>query len=297
MNENVLLGLDSNLKMWRFYADILNDLATSIDLIAPMFKHLLLPITCISNLCRSIVGVAGGSTRAALTQHQAIAHNMGDVSAKDGSQETLVNLLALIVNIYLLHAIKRDRMVVWFLYFLLTSLHLYANYRAIRTLKLRTFNWNRFVMICETYFRQGEMSTVEYINRNEPILKEISQSIRCYVGIQLNPVHAQSIDINQFLKNHFAILFHQHFDVILTDNCDDQDLIKCYFLLQYLINSNRLDSFLVISSNISWIDIDRLQTATMHLYQDFLSKAHTMGWDVNQAKFLINSYRYASKQS
>ena len=65
--------------MWRFYADILNDLATSVDLIAPFFKHLLLPIACISNLCRSIVGVAGGSTRAALTQHQAIAHNMGDV--------------------------------------------------------------------------------------------------------------------------------------------------------------------------------------------------------------------------
>jgi hypothetical protein len=58
----ILKGLDSNLKMWRFYADILNDLATSLDVIAPFFKYLLLPITCLSNLCRSIVGVAGGST-------------------------------------------------------------------------------------------------------------------------------------------------------------------------------------------------------------------------------------------
>jgi hypothetical protein len=286
--------------MWRFYADILNDLATSFDLIAPFFKHLLLPISCLSNLCRSIVGVAGGSTRAALTQHQAIAHNMGDVSAKDGSQETLVNLLALIVNIFLLHTIKRDRMLVWFLYFILTTLHLYANYRAIRTLQLRTFNWNRFVLLCEHFFRYGEIQTVKYINRHEPILHEITQSIRCYVGIQLNEHQAELIDINQFIQNHFAIIFNQHskrFDVILTDNCDDTDLIKCYFLLQYLINSNRFDHFLVTSSNISWIDIDRLQTVTAHLYQDFLLKAETMGWDVNQAKFLINSYRYTSKQS
>lgn len=35
---------------------------------------------------QSIVGVAGGATRAALTVHQARRDNMADVSAKDGSQ-------------------------------------------------------------------------------------------------------------------------------------------------------------------------------------------------------------------
>ena len=39
-------------------------------------------ITCL----QAIVGVAGGATRAALTQHQARHNNMADVSAKDGSQ-------------------------------------------------------------------------------------------------------------------------------------------------------------------------------------------------------------------
>lgn len=291
-------GLDSNLKMWRFYADILNDLAISLDLIAPFFKHLLLPITCLSNLSRSIVGVAGGSTRAALTQHQAIAHNMGDVSAKDGSQETLVNLLALIVNIFLLHTIKRDRIIVWLLYFILTTLHLYANYRAIRTLQLRTFNWNRFALLCENYFHNGTLQTIPYINRREPVLREVHQYIGCYVGIRLNEKHVQSININQFIKNHFGILFNQQskrFDVILTDNCDDADLIRCYFLLQYLIYFKNFDQFLIIPSNVSWIDVDRLQTTTQNLYQDFLLKAQQMGWEINQAKFLISSYRYASK--
>ena len=35
---------------------------------------------------QAVVGVAGGSTRAALTAHQARRNNMADVSAKDGSQ-------------------------------------------------------------------------------------------------------------------------------------------------------------------------------------------------------------------
>ena len=43
--------------------------------------------------------MAGGSTRAALTLHQARRNNMADVSAKDGSQETLVNLAALVCSL------------------------------------------------------------------------------------------------------------------------------------------------------------------------------------------------------
>lgn len=37
-------------------------------------------------LPQSLVGVAGGATRAALTVHQARRDNMADISAKDGSQ-------------------------------------------------------------------------------------------------------------------------------------------------------------------------------------------------------------------
>jgi hypothetical protein len=51
------------------------------------------------------VGVAGGATRAALTQHQALKDNMADVSAKDGSQETMVNFTALLVSLVLTPAV------------------------------------------------------------------------------------------------------------------------------------------------------------------------------------------------
>lgn len=288
-------GLDSNLKMWRFYADILNDLATSFDLIAPFFKDFLLPISCVSNLFRSIVGVAGGSTRAALTQHQAIAQNMGDVSAKDGSQETLVNLLALIVNIYLLHTIKRDRILVWSLYFLLTILHLYANYRAIRTLQLRTWNWNRFVLLCENYFRFRTIETIEFINRREPILREVRQKFRCRVGVRLNSIESDSFDFQRFIQNRFAISFDQReqtFRVVLLELVDDKDLIRIYFLLQFLINADEFDDYFLRSSATCWIDIERLETKTSRIYEDFLFKSEQIGWDIRQAKFLTESFRY-----
>ena len=98
-------------EIFRLFADVLNDLAIFLEILAPAFQEYFTVIVCVSGLCRvrrktanfltqkqnhaqsnascalqSIVGVAGGATRAALTQHQARRNNMADVSAKDGSQ-------------------------------------------------------------------------------------------------------------------------------------------------------------------------------------------------------------------
>ena len=80
-------SLDSNCKMWRLYADVLNDISFLVDLLSPMFsKEYSIYFISLSGLLRSIVGIAGGATRSALTQHQARQNNLADVSAKDSSQ-------------------------------------------------------------------------------------------------------------------------------------------------------------------------------------------------------------------
>jgi len=45
---------------------------------------------CLASVSRSLVEVAGGATRAAITQHQAKANNISDVAAKDGSQVSII---------------------------------------------------------------------------------------------------------------------------------------------------------------------------------------------------------------
>jgi len=73
------------------YADILNDFSFFVDIITPMLgaKEYSIYFMSFSGLLRSIVGIAGGATRSALTQHQAIDNNLADVSAKDSSQVCL----------------------------------------------------------------------------------------------------------------------------------------------------------------------------------------------------------------
>ena len=114
--------LDHACKKWRLFADVLNDAAMMLELSGPLFPkasfHLVL---CAASVARSLVGVAGGATRTAVTQHQARANNISDVAAKDGSQETLVNLFALVLNLMLLPLLGESQGVIWSIFLCLMA--------------------------------------------------------------------------------------------------------------------------------------------------------------------------------
>ena len=74
--------LDTNCKTWRLMADLLNDVALTLEYLSPLFgPSMFTSVACVASVMKSVVGVAGGATRAALTQHQARRNNMagGDV--------------------------------------------------------------------------------------------------------------------------------------------------------------------------------------------------------------------------
>ncbi|KZC09706.1 PREDICTED: RUS1 family protein C16orf58 homolog [Dufourea novaeangliae] len=161
--------LDGQCKKWRLFADILNDLAMGIELLLPYFSPYSLVILCISTTMKSIVGVAGGATRAALTQHQALQNNLADVSAKDGSQETCVNLIGSFVGILVLSIFHSGRYIME-LYLFLVVVHLYANYSAVKALRLNSLNEDRLVLIIKSYITNEVIPEPGEVNKNESVL-------------------------------------------------------------------------------------------------------------------------------
>uniref|UniRef100_A0A914YBG2 Protein root UVB sensitive/RUS domain-containing protein n=1 Tax=Panagrolaimus superbus TaxID=310955 RepID=A0A914YBG2_9BILA len=161
--------LDSNCKKWRLVADVFNDLAFLIDITAQHFSGALFPVfCCFSSTLRAIVGVAGGATRTAVTRHQARRQNLADVAAKDGSQETLVNFISLIVSLIMLPAVNDSPTLVWFLATIFISFHIFANYKAVRALKFDTLNQKRLT-ICVRGFCDGIIPSVSKTNAEEPL--------------------------------------------------------------------------------------------------------------------------------
>ena len=171
--------LDHNCKKWRLFADILNDSAMCLELSGPLWPSFITQfILCFASVARSLVGVAGGATRTAITQHQAKAGNISDVAAKDGSQETLVNLVALLVNLMILPLIADNLALTWILFFCLTVLHLFANFKAVSSLCFETLNKDRLLLVLQTYLNTNKRAV------GNP--KEINEKENVFIGLGLS---------------------------------------------------------------------------------------------------------------
>ncbi|XP_059413427.1 RUS family member 1-like [Carassius carassius] len=176
-------------------ADILNDVAMFMEIAAPHFPPFFpLLIVCIAGIFKSIVGVAGGATRAALTVHQARRNNMADISAKDGSQETLVNLAGLLVSLALIPLVTDNPLLTFFLF---TVLHLFANYKAVRSVVMEMLNEARLSIVLHQYLLDGQLLSPVQANQEPMFLRTVPINL----GVKLGDIVQEPGDLQLALKN------------------------------------------------------------------------------------------------
>ncbi|XP_019059333.1 PREDICTED: protein root UVB sensitive 3 isoform X4 [Tarenaya hassleriana] len=149
-------NLDSNAKMWRLVADLMNDIGMLMDLLSPLFPSAFLVIVCLGSLSRSFTGVASGATRAALTQHFALQENAADISAKEGSQETMATMMGMALGMLLARITTGNPLAIWLSFLSLTMFHMYANYRAVRCLVLNSLNFERSSVLLQNFMETGQ---------------------------------------------------------------------------------------------------------------------------------------------
>ncbi|XP_068100235.1 RUS family member 1 isoform X2 [Hyperolius riggenbachi] len=224
--------LDCDAKKWRLFADVLNDLAIFIEILAPVFPSCFTVTVCIAGIFKCIVGVAGGATRAALTVHQAKRDNMADVCAKDGSQETLVNLAGLLVSLAIVPLVSENLWVTYLLFLILTSLHLYSNYRAVRSVVMETLNQSRLSIMLEHYLREGCILSLAEANSMEPLLPGLGSQVPVSLGVPLSTLISSGFQLELLKKgNHSPYLLGWRTDtgqlaVVFHEQARSVDTIK-----------------------------------------------------------------------
>ncbi|EOY01699.1 Uncharacterized protein TCM_011535 isoform 2, partial [Theobroma cacao] len=150
-------NLDSNAKMWRLAADLMNDLAFVF-------------IVCLGSLSRSFTGVASGATRAALTQHFALQNNAADISAKEGSQETMATMIGMALGMLVARITTENPLAIWFSFLSLTMFHMYANYKAVRCLALDSLNFERSSILLQHFIETGQVLSPKQVSTMEHVL-------------------------------------------------------------------------------------------------------------------------------
>lgn len=87
-------SLEPECKMYRLAADVFNDTAMIFDCLSPALpKALRVILLSFSSVLRALCGVAAGSSKASLSAHFAKWGNLGELNAKDSSQETIISLM------------------------------------------------------------------------------------------------------------------------------------------------------------------------------------------------------------
>lgn len=155
------------------------------------------------------MGVAGGATRAAMTQHQARRDNMADVAAKDGSQETLVNLMALIAGLIITPLVSGNPLLTWTLFFIFTFLHLYANFRAVSSVVMETVSLPRLHLLVTEFLSTGHIMTPKEVGGREPVIfgRSTGECLRIHLGTEIVSVINSVSDLDAALPNSESTLY------------------------------------------------------------------------------------------
>lgn len=286
--------LDSEAKKWRLFADVLNDVAMFIEILAPNFPSCFTVIVCTAGVFKSIVGVAGGATRAALTVHQARRDNMADISAKDGSQETLVNLAGLLISLVLIPLVTDNPLLTFVLFSLFTILHLFANYQAVRSVVMETLNEARLAIVLRQYLRDGRVLSPPEANHKEPVFLEFRNTAPIKLGVRLGDVIDCPEDLQRATKNNdkpFLLgVKHGCVCVCLGPKASVYDEIwamcqaVCISTVLYPVVplDGSLKKLAVLQSNNHWELVYESHKLIDEIFQPFLKSLEAAGWQISR---------------
>lgn len=157
-------------KMYRLFADVLNDIGFILDCLSPMFpKSTRVVILSFSSVLRALCGVAAGSAKASLSAHFARWGNLGELNAKDSSQETVISLIGHLVGGFVVSWVQTP-FATWTMLIFLLSIHLETNRRAVRAVSMRSFNRQRATLVYHR-LRHGQVPTPDEISAQERIFE------------------------------------------------------------------------------------------------------------------------------
>lgn len=170
---------DAYVKEFRLFADLVNDVGLTLDMLAPYFSNNLLLISSFSTLCKTMCGMSAGATKSSITLFFAKDGNMADLNAKEGTQETLVSLLGMILGVQLAKQLqsfqeqdegeiggdntttlstRTAEYVAWTCFILLTLIHIWANVLGVQLLKLRSLNRERLSVALDNFLEKLPLS-------------------------------------------------------------------------------------------------------------------------------------------
>jgi hypothetical protein len=142
-----------------------------LDCLSPALPRGLIRVSILSlsGVLRALCGVSAGAAKASLSVHFARSGNVGELNAKDASQETVISLLGMLVGGLVVSWVV-DPVTTWTLLITLLAIHLGMNTAAVRAVKMNTLNRQRACLFFSNLL-EGKPLNIEEVGKQERIFE------------------------------------------------------------------------------------------------------------------------------
>ncbi|KAF4551792.1 Hypothetical protein D9617_12g036820 [Elsinoe fawcettii] len=164
-------ALEPECKMYRLAADVFNDVAMVLECLSPAFPRTgRVVVLATASALKALCGVAAGSSKASLSAHFARWGNLAELNAKDSSQETVISLVGMLVGGVVVGWVPQGRGT-WVVLLGLLAGHLWLNWMAVRSVRMRTLNRQRWGIVLAEWMQRGRVLGPEQVGVRERVFE------------------------------------------------------------------------------------------------------------------------------
>lgn len=161
-------AFDTDPKRWRMVAAMALDGATLLEILSPLFPSILvLPVASVANVGKNIGFLTASASRAALHQAVAITGNLGDVTAKSGSQSIMASLIGTSLGIGMSSLLAHDTYNFALGFCVLGVIHQGCNYLSVQSVPLAYFNRQRLYILLDDFIMNGRVMAPKDVAEKE----------------------------------------------------------------------------------------------------------------------------------
>jgi len=241
---------------------------------------------------------------------------MADVAAKDGSQETALNLLALIVGLFLIPWINMDPLSVWIVFLAATFFHIYSNYMAVTSVIMETVNNQRLrILVTEFLATKKVLTPAEVATRERLFDFGPSPRLGVSVGTLMSSLEEWRVLTETYGAGNYLLRSSSSYvSVAFRDGATTRDVVRACFEAHtiVLLSGRKKDGnkvvvgvwpslatvLRVIEGTAAAGEKDKVVHQTLKsegIFEEFEARAAEAGWNLQQAYLRVGEWRLSSK--
>lgn len=201
-------------------------------------------------------------------------------------QETLVNLAGLLISLMLIPLVTDNPILTVGLFLLFTVLHLFANYKAVRSVVMETLNEARLSIVVQQYLRDGRVLSPLEANRREPVFLEFRKTVPIKLGVRLQEVVQSPEDLKLALKeNNMPYLLGVRNGcvcVCLGPKASVQDEIRALSQAVWLSSKLSSPTSRDPPTQSNWEMVHESHKMMDKIFNPFLKGVEAAGWDIKR---------------